>query len=301
MKYAIRTYVDTLFKNAPEINEIRELKEEILSDLEERYNDCIADGMSPQRAYTAVIGTMGDVNALIEQISSGSGRNRDFFEKISIENIVGESNSIFRGKYSYIFTPKNLRLIKIASSMIMWIAAAAAYFGLSFIGMDWHFTQLAVFIITSCIFVRDITGMRIGNLGGETDGTVGFIHLFKRVLWFIAASAYYVIGVFTGKWGTAQLSFLFGAIVFAGGILACKIALFSRSGDSTEGRLSCFKDVRKYASVILWLSVMTLFLSVSSSSGFRFTWIVPVIGAVAQILMYTAIEIQINRYKRTEE
>ncbi len=61
----VKNYVDELFKDAPSTKKTRELKEELLLDLEEKYNDLIKDGKKESVAYNAVISGIGDIDELL--------------------------------------------------------------------------------------------------------------------------------------------------------------------------------------------------------------------------------------------
>ena len=51
MKNSLKAYVDGLFADAVPSPALEELHDEILSNLSERYDDCIKAGMSPQREH----------------------------------------------------------------------------------------------------------------------------------------------------------------------------------------------------------------------------------------------------------
>ena len=51
----IKKYVNELFKDAPKTNKTEELKEELLLDLTEKYNDLIKEGKTKTEAYNEVI------------------------------------------------------------------------------------------------------------------------------------------------------------------------------------------------------------------------------------------------------
>ena len=64
----IKNYVDDLFKDIRKTRKSEELKEELLSDLEEKYQDLIANGKNEKEAYQEVIGGIGDVDELLEEL-----------------------------------------------------------------------------------------------------------------------------------------------------------------------------------------------------------------------------------------
>lgn len=61
----VESYVKELFKNAPNTKKTRELKEELLLDLNEKYSDLIKDGKTETEAYKEVVSGIGDIEELI--------------------------------------------------------------------------------------------------------------------------------------------------------------------------------------------------------------------------------------------
>ncbi len=61
----VENYVEELFKNAPNTKKIKELKEELLLDLNEKYNDLIKEGKKETEAYNEVVTGIGDIDELI--------------------------------------------------------------------------------------------------------------------------------------------------------------------------------------------------------------------------------------------
>lgn len=61
----IRNYVEELFKDAANTKKARELKEELLLDLNEKYSDLIKEGKKETEAYKEVISGIGDIDELI--------------------------------------------------------------------------------------------------------------------------------------------------------------------------------------------------------------------------------------------
>lgn len=109
----IKNYVDNLFKEAPSTKKTRELKEELLLDLEEKYNDLVADGKKESEAYNEVISGIGDIDELLnvnQTVNSDENalRRRNalvvsicvglyimaFIVAIVLEEIVGADDSI---------------------------------------------------------------------------------------------------------------------------------------------------------------------------------------------------------------
>lgn len=65
MKEKLRAHLESLFAGAPKTRKAEELKEELLSNLYEKYDDLIARGLSEDEAYKAAAAGIGDVEELI--------------------------------------------------------------------------------------------------------------------------------------------------------------------------------------------------------------------------------------------
>ena len=72
MKGKLKEYIDTVFadaeRRAPDHLRVRELKEEILQNIYDRYDDQIALGRTPAAAYNIAIAGVGDVTDLLDDV-----------------------------------------------------------------------------------------------------------------------------------------------------------------------------------------------------------------------------------------
>ena len=66
MEYHIKAYVDELFQNAPNTQKAYELKVELTQNLLDKYHTLIAEGKSPEEAYSLTVSSIGDVRELFE-------------------------------------------------------------------------------------------------------------------------------------------------------------------------------------------------------------------------------------------
>lgn len=66
MREQLRAYVLHLFAQAPDTQRNRELREEILQNTLDRFDDLVAQGVPEESAYTQAVGSIGDVENLIE-------------------------------------------------------------------------------------------------------------------------------------------------------------------------------------------------------------------------------------------
>ena len=71
MELQIRAYVDELFAETVPSKKSVELKEEMIQNLTEKYNDLIAEGKTPEAAYNIAIAGIGDVSYLLKGPGKG--------------------------------------------------------------------------------------------------------------------------------------------------------------------------------------------------------------------------------------
>lgn len=75
MKEQLKAYIDTVFSDAegraPDSERLAELKEEMLHNLYEKYDDLVAAGKSPAAAYHSSVASVGDISELLDSISGG--------------------------------------------------------------------------------------------------------------------------------------------------------------------------------------------------------------------------------------
>ncbi len=68
MNDKIRVYVNELFENAPNTKKVNDLKDEIISNANDKYSDLISDGKDEKEAYDKVIQEIGSVDELLKEI-----------------------------------------------------------------------------------------------------------------------------------------------------------------------------------------------------------------------------------------
>lgn len=67
MKEKLRKYVEDMVKDIPKTRSVVDLKEEIIGNMEERYDDLRAEGYGEQDAFDCTINAMGDIRSLFEE------------------------------------------------------------------------------------------------------------------------------------------------------------------------------------------------------------------------------------------
>lgn len=76
----ILSYLDNMFLSMPKTPEVQRAKEELLSMMEDKYNELIAEGKKENEAIGIVISEFGDISELMEELgckNAESGNNAD--------------------------------------------------------------------------------------------------------------------------------------------------------------------------------------------------------------------------------
>lgn len=68
MSKKIDNYIDVLFSEIPRSKKAAELKEELRSNMNERYDDYIRQGQSEAQAYSQTVANMGDVDEMLASV-----------------------------------------------------------------------------------------------------------------------------------------------------------------------------------------------------------------------------------------
>lgn len=68
MNNMIKNYIDVLFKEVPRSKKAIELREELASNMNDRFEDCLRQGMSETQAYSQTVANMGDFDAMIAEV-----------------------------------------------------------------------------------------------------------------------------------------------------------------------------------------------------------------------------------------
>lgn len=73
----LRRYIEGLFKDVPQSKNMVELKEEMLQNLIEKYQDLIKEGKAEEAAYNIAVAGIGDISSLIGDMNQMSNVDRN--------------------------------------------------------------------------------------------------------------------------------------------------------------------------------------------------------------------------------
>jgi BTB/POZ domain-containing protein KCTD9 len=85
MNKKITRYLDEEFKPYEGLKVIKELKEELLANMQEKYNDLLKEGIDEESAYQKTVNSLGDISEIIESISD---KTNELHQKINEPTIL---------------------------------------------------------------------------------------------------------------------------------------------------------------------------------------------------------------------
>lgn len=202
MKQKLTEYVDARFRSAALTVRNAELREEILQNTLEKYDDLIADGKTPEEAYRAAVDGIGDISGLIEPAYVPPRPP----EQTAVRVPAGEAAA--RAEQAPPEDDELRRRRKLLNSAVgaLWLAAVALYFLWSFASGKWHITWI-VFLLTPCV-TNLITAVFYWNVPEKRRKVRGCC---IGAMWLLMVTAYFVLSFATGAWHITWIMFLIAA------------------------------------------------------------------------------------------
>ena len=185
MREQLIQYVDLLFAGAPNSEEI---KQEILQNTLDRFDDLVEQGKSPEAAYRLAIGGIGDINEIL-------GGTAAITKTPNIQEVIHEEVEDIRRK--------KIRAVAIA----MYILCALPLIILNDFGMDNLGLCLTLALVACATYLMIITGKK--DEDDEEDERekrekAEPQHKLKEsignIIWVLGLIAYFGISFTTGAW-----------------------------------------------------------------------------------------------------
>lgn len=207
MNEKLRNYIEFLFEDAPKTKEVIELKEEMLQNLIDKYNDLVSEGKSNEAAYNIATASIGDVNDLIEQL-----KNRPTYQQ-GFEKEMLESK-----KRSALLTSIAVMLYIMSVIPVMLLGEI----GTGIIGVVIMFVMIA--IATGLIIYNNMSKPKylkkdqtvVEEFKAWKANSVEKNALYKSIcgaMWSIIVVIYFIISFMTMAWHITWVIFLIGSAI----------------------------------------------------------------------------------------
>lgn len=127
MRARLEQYLESLFFDVADTVKNKEMKDEVIQNTLDRFDDAVAEGMSEEAAFNLAVGAMGDVRELLEQADTDV---RAVFSEEASEN-KGNKGLFWESFYRVL-------------TVLLWTGTLLLYLGLSLLSKAWHITWLLV-------------------------------------------------------------------------------------------------------------------------------------------------------------
>ena len=191
----LREYIESLFKDAPDTVKTVELKEEMLQNLYEKYNDLLAEGRSEQAAFYIAVAGVGDVGDLIETLRSDGPAG----SPVQTESARRRSAALVSAAVMlYILSVVPCILLPdLWGPVLLFVFCAAATGLLIYNGMT-----------RTCYRKADDTMVeQFREWKDRNDSRTQICRAIAGAVWALAVVAYFLISFFTQAWHITWLLF----------------------------------------------------------------------------------------------
>ena len=211
MEDKLRNYVDGLFARTVSTQKAIELKEEMIQNLTDKYNDLLAEGKAPEAAYNIAVAGIGDVSGLLSELEE-----EDMYEPDMAEYEAARHKSAMLTAIAVM-----MYILSVLPAIIL--DAFGSRFGLS-IGVPVMFviaaaaTGLLVYNnMTKPKFRRGAASMvqefREWQVGVSDRKTLR--RAISGAFWSLLVALYFIVSFATSAWRVTWILFLLGVAVEA--------------------------------------------------------------------------------------
>lgn len=205
MRDKIRIHVSELFSEAPANPRTQDLKEELIANLQERYDDLLAQGSSEESAYRTVVDSIGDVGDLVsamrEQNVFDTAWERQQRQKSALLTSTAVGLYIISPIFVIVFSAYyNLHVLGLALLLLCCALATGL--------LVYNYTSRPKYTKSSDTLVDDFREWK-----QEKGKSKALRNAIFSLVWSVAVVIFFILGFFTGTWATAWLVFLVAVAV----------------------------------------------------------------------------------------
>ncbi|SFD16929.1 permease prefix domain 1-containing protein [Clostridium uliginosum] len=201
-----RERLEELFKNAPETHRARELKEELLANLMDKYNDLVSCGKSEEEAFNITISGIGDIDELIRGLKEKDVFDYEQMKKNSKKSALILSISIGLYIMSVVVLILCNEVFKIdeniAVCLMLTIDAVATCL------IVYNAVSRPKYIKADDTIVEEFKEWKSAN---NTEKQL--IKSIKSIVWLVITAIYFAVSFAFGIWGYSWIIFIIGSAI----------------------------------------------------------------------------------------
>lgn len=201
----IRNHVENLFKDAPNTKRAYDLKEELISNLQDKYKDLVTDGKTETDAYENVISGIGDVDELISDLEKTNPMNYQQVEERRKKTAFVVSLCV--GLYILDL----ICLIVLSEISLPDFVSAATFFILAGIPtciLIYHFMSQPKYVKHDDTIVEEFKEWK-----SDRDDNKAIRSTLHSSFWTLVVAVYFIISFAFGAWAFSWIIFIIGAAI----------------------------------------------------------------------------------------
>ncbi|MDS0528427.1 permease prefix domain 1-containing protein [Clostridium sp. SHJSY1] len=201
-----RQKLDELFENAPETHRARELKEELLANLMDKYNDLISNGKAEEDAFNIAVSSIGDVDELINGLKEKDEFNYEEMKRRSKKSafIISISIGIYIMSVVVMIMLSEVLMVdeNIAACIMLTMDAVATCL------IIYNSVSRPKYLKADSTIVEEFKEWK-----SETSREREVIKSINSIVWLIIVALYFVLSFIFGTWYFSWLIFIIGIAI----------------------------------------------------------------------------------------
>lgn len=210
MEEKLRAHVMSLFEGAPKTKQMIEVREEILTNVRERYQDLIESGASPEEAYEISkrsIGNLEEIMKTLEEQEMAAGVQ----QPLSPEDLeANRRKSALDGIATALFILSPVCLIAF-SAFGLWLPGLVLMFVFIAVGAGIKVYAHGIYQPVTYQRMDDSMMEEFKEWHSSRDEKNRQLKLYEGIMWPLIVAAYFIISFMTQAWYITWVIFLIGA------------------------------------------------------------------------------------------
>ncbi len=206
MNEKLRAQLDKLFVDAPPTRRAAELKEELLANLTEKYNDLLAQGRSEEEAMKIVIDGIGDVDELIRGLKGSDIMDYKEMYKQRQKTAIVVTASV--GMYVLGVILLILGIVALHIQPIVMVSVMLLLFLIATLTLIYHFMSRPKYVKADDTMVEEFKEWK-----SQTSSQARVRASISSILWTLTTAIYFLVSFVYGIWGYSWIIFIIAAAV----------------------------------------------------------------------------------------
>ncbi len=205
MNENLRAHVEKLFEQAPKTRRAVELKEELLANLTDRYNDLLSRGMDEEEALRTVIDSIGDIDELIDGLRQTNvmDYNQMLKERKKTARVVTLSIGLIL--FGVIFLVTSVAALK--ADPVLMVAIMLLIFLVAICTLVYHFMSRPRYAKADDTIVEEFKEWKAES--AQDERIRKSIH---SILWTSTTAIYFILSFVFRTWAYSWIIFIIAAV-----------------------------------------------------------------------------------------